>query len=234
MRVLWGYAARAAVVTTLLMGGGMAWGAPQLAFAMVDFDGGTVREGVQSLVKHAFVVHNSGDEPLLISQVRPSCGCTVVSFDSLIDPGAKGAIRATMDVSSMSGPVQKSITVLSNDPAQSSVKLSIRATVIPLIDPSVRYIVLKSEHAQTPFELSLGSENAALAIRTVEFRSTNPPLPPRPLRFEFVPRDGASDSSRAMVRIFAPDEISRHYGEFSFVTNHPQKPLLTIRGLLQR
>lgn len=233
MRVLSGYALCAAAIALLLVGGS-GWAAPQLALALVDYDGGVVRASVQSFVKHAFVLNNGGDEPLLISQVRPSCGCTVVSFDSVIAPGSTGTIRATMDVSSLSGPVQKSLTVLSNDPAQPSLKLTLCATIIPLIDPSTRYIVLTSEHAQTPYELSLGSEKAPLAIRSVEFRSITPPLPPQPLRFECVPRDGAADSSRAIVRIFAPEHISRQYGEFSFVTTHPQKPLLTIRGLLQR
>src|SRR5690349_19694225 len=55
-------------------------------------DGGVVEEG--TVVPFKFEVTNRGQADLEITQVKPSCGCTVTQWDRVIKPGAHGTIAA--------------------------------------------------------------------------------------------------------------------------------------------
>jgi hypothetical protein len=92
-------------------------------------DGGTVPTG-QKLV-HDFVVQNEGGAVLEITEVRPACGCTVAQFDRTIAPGASGKVHAVLDTSTFAGAISKGITVLTNDPVNPRIELTVKATVQP-------------------------------------------------------------------------------------------------------
>jgi hypothetical protein len=78
---------------------------------LVDF--GTISEG--KMVKVSFEFHNTGETPLLISEVSPSCGCTVADYPrEAIMPGKAGRITAGFDSHDHPGFIKKSITVISN------------------------------------------------------------------------------------------------------------------------
>ena len=62
----------------------------------------------------AFEFKNTGDEPLIISNAKGSCGCTVPEWPKEpIAPGAKGTIRVKYDTN-RPGPINKSVTITSN------------------------------------------------------------------------------------------------------------------------
>ena len=88
--------------------------APMIEISPETKDAGTVAKG--QLVEATFVVKNGGGSDLVISDARPSCGCTVASFDKLIKPGQEGKIHSSVDTKSFSGPISKSVLVVSNDP----------------------------------------------------------------------------------------------------------------------
>ena len=61
-----------------------------------------------------FEFKNTGDEPLIISNAKGSCGCTVPEWPKEpIAPGAKGSIRVKYDTN-RPGPINKSVTITSN------------------------------------------------------------------------------------------------------------------------
>ncbi len=61
-----------------------------------------------------FVFTNTGTEPLIISNARGSCGCTVPQWPrEPIAPGAQAAIKVKYD-SKRVGPINKSVTITSN------------------------------------------------------------------------------------------------------------------------
>ena len=78
-------------------------GAPKIEVVPETKDAGTVAKG--NVVDAVFVVKNSGGADLVISDARPSCGCTVASFDRVIKPGAEGKIKSSVDTKSFSGPI---------------------------------------------------------------------------------------------------------------------------------
>ena len=80
--------------------------APKIEISPETKDAGTVAKG--QMVEATFVVKNTGGSDLMISDARPSCGCTVASFDKIIKPGAEGKIQSSVDTKSFSGPISSS------------------------------------------------------------------------------------------------------------------------------
>jgi hypothetical protein len=79
---------------------------------------------VGEVISAKFDVENTGDEPLILSDVKGTCGCTVADWSKdPIAPGEKGFVKARVNTSGFqTGPVTKSITMLSNTtPAQTTV-----------------------------------------------------------------------------------------------------------------
>lgn len=66
-------------------------------------------------VTHQFEFSNTGNEPLVITNVRPSCGCTSSDYTKEpIAPGGKGYVSATFNPLRRPGKFSKTITVTSN------------------------------------------------------------------------------------------------------------------------
>lgn len=74
---------------------------------------GTITEGEKIEITYRF--KNTGEKPLIIKDVRPSCGCTVAEKPlEPIAPGKEGMIKAVFDSQNKPGPNHKTITVISN------------------------------------------------------------------------------------------------------------------------
>ena len=85
----------------------------QIEFAEPMHDFGTIKEGVQA--KHAYTFKNTGDAPLLISDVMASCGCTVPQFSKQpVMPNEIGTIDIVFDSKGRVGPSEKHLIVISN------------------------------------------------------------------------------------------------------------------------
>jgi hypothetical protein len=77
------------------------------------FDFGAVDEG--EIVKHAYVFKNTGTEPLVISNCKGSCGCTVPTWPKEpIPPGGTGEIKVEFNSKGKPGPQSKRVTVTAN------------------------------------------------------------------------------------------------------------------------
>jgi cytochrome c5 len=84
-----------------------------------------------------FNVKNTSDHPVVIDQIRPSCGCTVAEMPSepwTLAPRASGSFRATIDFRGKTGRVSKALYVNSTAGTQ---MLGITVN-IPEPDPAMR------------------------------------------------------------------------------------------------
>lgn len=62
-----------------------------------------------------FVFTNAGEEPLIISNVESTCGCTVPKYTTTPVPkGAKGTITVTFNAASVQPGFTKAVTIKSN------------------------------------------------------------------------------------------------------------------------
>ncbi|MCU0356257.1 MAG: DUF1573 domain-containing protein [Cyclobacteriaceae bacterium] len=102
---------------------------PLLAFEKTDHDFGTIKEGAK--VTHVYKFKNTGEVPLIIEDVRPSCGCTAPEWSKEpVPPGGEGFVKAEFDSSGKPNMQNKTITVVANTwPKQTT--LSFKAMVTP-------------------------------------------------------------------------------------------------------
>lgn len=87
---------------------------PVLTFERTSHDFGKVHEE-GGPISFTFNVTNTGNKPLKIDRVQPSCGCTTPDWTKdEIPAGGKGFVKATFDPNMRVGTFNKSISVFSN------------------------------------------------------------------------------------------------------------------------
>ncbi|MFW6101486.1 MAG: DUF1573 domain-containing protein [Bacteroidota bacterium] len=103
---------------------------PKLVFDKATHNFGEIREDGGN-VEHKFTFTNTGDKPLVINEVKASCGCTSPSWSQEpILPGKKGYVSTTFDPRSRPGNFNKSILVRTNA-SNGTVILKIKGKVLP-------------------------------------------------------------------------------------------------------
>jgi hypothetical protein len=105
---------------------------PKLVLVEDKKDIGVIAKG--EVIKHAFIVKNAGKSDLHITDVKPSCGCTVPEFDKVIKPGGEGKITLNVDTKNFQGPISKSALIVSDDPASPQSTIFISANVKPFVE----------------------------------------------------------------------------------------------------
>jgi len=87
-------------------------GGAEIAFEKDVHDFGKLKQYGNATCEFAF--KNTGNSPLIISNARGSCGCTVPTWPrEPIAPGATAVIKVKYD-SKRIGPINKSVTITSN------------------------------------------------------------------------------------------------------------------------
>lgn len=78
-----------------------------------------------------FPFKNLGDDTLLISDVKSSCGCVVGSWPrEPIPPGGKNVIKVRYYTKRV-GLIDKTVEVITNDPVKPNIILRIKGNVLP-------------------------------------------------------------------------------------------------------
>jgi hypothetical protein len=102
--------------------------AASLSVLEESHDFGTIKES-GGKVSHTFVIKNDGTQPLVITRVIASCGCTTPDWTKEpIAPGKTGEILVSYDPQGRPGPFSKTVSVYSNGKKGSQV-LTIRGEV---------------------------------------------------------------------------------------------------------
>jgi hypothetical protein len=99
-----------------------------ISFADQVHDFGQIVQGTP--VTYVFSFKNTGKDPLVLTSVAPSCGCTTPEWPhEPVKPGASATIKATYNAANM-GTFTKTITVMSNA-KEGNVILTIKGEVKP-------------------------------------------------------------------------------------------------------
>jgi len=111
----------------------------KIEFKSDTIDYGTIEKGADGV--RVFEFTNTGNAPLIISDVKSTCGCTVPKKpDGPIMPGQTGEISVKYDTNRVN-PIRKTITVTSNADTP-TIALKIKGEVI---DPTQTSVLEKKD-----------------------------------------------------------------------------------------
>jgi hypothetical protein len=100
-----------------------------VSFKKMDHDFGTIKQDTEN--PFAFEFTNTGKNPLIITDAKGSCGCTVPEFPKEpIPPGGTGKIKVVYSPGKQEGSQTKNVTVTANTEPQQTV-LTLKANVKP-------------------------------------------------------------------------------------------------------
>lgn len=145
---------------------------PVITFNKTTHDFGKINE-LDGRVTTVFEFKNEGMAPLVLSNVRASCGCTTPKWTrEPIEPGQKGEITVTYNPAGRPGRFQKTVTVTSNT-STPTIKLYIKGEVIPKpLKPEDAYPVKMGELNLKRRTLTFGSMVQGTK-KTMEVEYTN-------------------------------------------------------------
>ncbi len=139
------------------------WGSP------TEHNFGKIAQGVP--VTTTFEFQNTGTTELILSGVKPSCGCTTPDYTKEpIQPGKKGFIKATFNAASV-GVFHKSITVTSNVSEQ-PVVLTIKGEVLAKDEKAVAIVTPEPVKAQLVVEKPVSTTAVSSNVNTVKISKT--------------------------------------------------------------
>ena len=129
---------------------------PVITFEKTEHDFGKIHEE-DGRVSVEFSFKNEGMSPLVLSNVRASCGCTTPKWSKEpIEPGQTGSITVTYNPNGRPGRFQKTVTITSNA-QQSPARVYIKGEVIPKqAKPVNKYTVAVGELNMKETHLDLG------------------------------------------------------------------------------
>ncbi len=88
-------------------------GSPIIEFDTKEYDFGEIIEG--EIIEGVFTITNMGKVDLILTEVKPSCGCTTPEWPKeAIKPGESGEIKFLFNSKGRKGKQNKSITIRSN------------------------------------------------------------------------------------------------------------------------
>lgn len=110
--------------------------APKVVVDKAEYDFGAL--DIQGNGSHDFVLTNTGDAPLTLTAGGTSCRCTMSSLEhESIEPGGSAKVTLTWKPIDKPGPYQQTAKILTNDPSQPQVTLTIsgRITAVTRFSP---------------------------------------------------------------------------------------------------
>ena len=132
-------------------------GSSLMSFLKSTHDFGDINEANGS-VSYQFEFTNNGNSPLIVQDVKASCGCTTPEWTrEPIKPGEKGTITAEYNPEKRPGAFNKSLTVITNANTQ-QVRLYIKGNVTPI-----------SRAAKEEYPVAIGGMR--VKYRTVSFET---------------------------------------------------------------
>ena len=119
----------AAVTTNSVLAQEVSQDGAKIKFDKEVHDYGTIKNGADGTCTFDFT--NTGNQPLIISNAKGSCGCTVPSWPKEpVNPGQTATITVKYDTK-RTGAINKSVTITSNAVNEPTKVVRIKGNVLP-------------------------------------------------------------------------------------------------------
>ena len=126
-------------LSPLIQGPASSGGIPKAEAIDPTYNFGTARSGRP--VNHVFKIRNAGTGTLTIDGVTTSCGCTAAKpTRNSLAPGEESDIAVTFDTISEKGPATRTITVVTNDPKQRQLELTLKGDLRAQVEAAPPFV----------------------------------------------------------------------------------------------
>jgi hypothetical protein len=122
-----------------------------------------------------FKYENKTNKTINIKNVRTSCGCTVASLKKNdVAPGEKGEVTATYKVAGHTGTQTKTVTVETDDPAQPTTNLVLKAVIAETIHIEPPFVTWENGEAAKPKTITVKALDKDLKMTKLDVTSSSP------------------------------------------------------------
>lgn len=126
----------------------------------------------RTTVEHTFILKNTGDTTLEISNIRAACGCTVANVSTkTIPPGGTSELTSRLNLQGRNGHQSKTITITSNDPDAPNYVVTIAGTATHAMQVSPERLMFgqmqPGQQITLPVEIQ-SAPGTALEIQGIE------------------------------------------------------------------
>src|SRR6476660_10228177 len=144
-----------------------------------------------------FKYENVGNTPVHFKSVHASCGCTTAQTQNeQVGPGQKGEITATFNIGGRTGTQVKTDTVQTDDPERSTIVLTLKAVITPLLEFQPALVYWQNGEEPKP-KIITAKANKDAAIKKLDVASSTPDFAakvdagsaPNEFRISVQPRD---------------------------------------------
>lgn len=161
----------------------------------------------QTLPRYDFKFTNSGSNPVKITDVRTSCGCLALNFDSkIIHPGQTGNLRVNFDRTGLFGKVSRTIMISTDEKKQQQYLLTLNADLPELLLFDARLVNWPKGAEATTKSISVdvnwpngleivkaASNNSAFSVKLVTIKDK------KQYRLDITPSDTSSANTTVIV-----------------------------------
>jgi len=144
-----------------------------------------------------FKYENVGNTPVHFKSVHASCGCTTAQTQNeQVAPGQKGEITATFNIGGRTGTQVKTVTVQTDDPERSTIVLTLKAVITPLLEFQPALVYWQNGEEPKP-KIITAKANKDAAVKKLDVASSTPDFTakvdagsaPNEFRISVQPRD---------------------------------------------
>jgi hypothetical protein len=143
----------------------------RIKFDEPDWNFGSIQKGAQ--VAHNYWFSNNGTEDLVITRIRPACGCTTTKSKGItVPPGGRGFIDISFNSGRFNNVITKGITVETNDAVNPYLELRFTATInnpLQIIETAPLEANFGSVLRGQPAELVIKIKNTDSTRSKIEF-----------------------------------------------------------------
>jgi hypothetical protein len=143
----------------------------RIKFDEPDWNFGSIQKGAE--VSHNYWFSNNGTENLVITRIKPACGCTTTKSKGItVPPGGRGFIDISFNSGKFNNVITKGITVETNDALNPYLELRFTATInnpLQILETAPLEANFKSVLKGQPAEMILKLKNVDSTQSKIDF-----------------------------------------------------------------